>query len=408
MRAASGGWAAPWYKRGMPSVSSASPRPTPRVAVLIESSNAYGRGLLSGIQRHVREHEPWTIFLPEHGRGLPPLESLARWQGDGVIARIETDAIATALDRLRRRQPLAIVDVSAARLLDGVPYVETDDSAIARLAAEHFIERDFRHLAYLGDDRFRWSHNRRDAFVAAAGHGRTVAVYEPPRRGRSAAADDDAIEAWLVSLPKPVGLLACYDIRGRQALDACRRAGLAVPDEVAVLGVDDDELLCGLSSPPLSSVIPDSSGAGRLAAELLDAVFRGERLEHDEWLLPPVGIATRQSTDVLAIDDELVVAAVRFIREHACGGIKVADVVRGLDVSRRVLESRFTRRVGHTPHEEIARVQFRRVEQLLAETDLALATIASRTGFRHTEYLTVAFTRRHGVSPSRWRRDRRG
>ena len=392
----------------MPSPAPSTPRRSPRVAVLIEASNAYGRGLLSGIHRHVREHDPWTIFLQEHGRGTPPLESFSRWQGEGVIARIETDAIATALDRLRRRKPLAIVDVSAARLLDGVPYVETDDAAIARLAADHFIERDFRHIAYLGDDRFRWSHNRRDAFVAAAGQGRTVAVYEPPRRGRAGSADDDAIEAWLVSLPKPVGLLACYDIRGRQALDACRRAGLAVPDEVAVLGVDDDELLCGLASPPLSSVIPDSSGAGRLAAELLESLLRGERLERDEWLLPPVGIATRQSTDVLAIEDELVVAAVRFIREHVCEGIKVADVVRGLGTGRRALESRFTRRVGHTPHEEIARVQFRRVEQFLAETDLPLAAIAARTGFKHTEYLTVSFTRRHGVSPSRWRRDRRG
>jgi LacI family transcriptional regulator len=181
-----------------------------------------------------------------------------------------------------------------------------------------------------------------------------------------------------------------------------------VPDDVAVLGVDDDAVLCGLASPPLSSVIPDAPGAGRLAAELLEALLRGERLERHEWLLPPVGIATRQSTDALAINDELVVAAVRHIREHACEGIKVADLAGALGAGRRTLESRFTRRVGHTPHEEIARVQFRRVEQLLAETDLPLATIAARAGFRHTEYMTVAFTRRHGVSPSRWRRARRG
>lgn len=211
-----------------------------------------------------------------------------------------------------------------------------------------------------------------------------------------------------MSLPKPVGLFACYDIRGRQALDACRRAGLSVPDDVAVLGVDDDAVLGGLSSPPLSSVIPDARGAGRLAAELLEALLRGEPLERDEWLLPPVGIAMRQSTDVLAIDDAVVVAAVRYIREHACDGIKVADVLKAVGSGRRGLESRFTRRVGHTPHEEIARLQFRRVEQLLAETDLPLATIAARAGFRHTEYMTVAFTRRHGVSPSRWRRSRRG
>ena len=392
----------------MPHARTDTRRRPPRVAVLIEASNAYGRGLLEGIHRYLREHDPWTILLPEHGRGLPPLEMLARWKGDGVIARIETEAIARALGRLRRRHSLAIVDVSAARLLADVPYVETDDAAIARIAVDHFFERDFRHLAFLGDERFRWSGNRCDAFVASAGAGKTVAVYEPPRRGRSAAADDEAVEEWLVSLPKPVGLLACYDIRGRQALEACRRAGLSVPDEVAVLGVDDDAVLCGLSSPPLSSVIPDAIGAGRVAAELLEALMRGERLDRDEWLLPPVGIAMRQSTDVLAIDDEIVTAAMRYIREHACTGIRVADLVQAVGVRRRVLERRFTLRVGHTPHEEIARVQFRRVEQLLAETDLPLATIAARAGFRHPEYMTVAFTRRHGTSPSRWRRARRG
>ncbi len=389
----------------MPASRRAAPRPSPRVALLIEASNAYGRGLLAGIHRHLQEQEPWTIFLPEHGLGMPPLEMLKGWRGEGVIARVETPAIAAAIKKIQRGGPLAVVDVSAARLLPGVPYVETDDVAIARLAAEHFIERDFRHLAFLGDDRFRWSGNRRDAFAAAA-RGRSISVYEPRGRARDEAAEDAAIEAWLVTLPKPVGLFACYDVRGRQAVEACRRAGLAVPDEVAVLGVDDDAVLCGLTSPPLSSVIPDAISAGRLAAELLGALFRGERLDHDEWLLPPLGIATRQSTDVLAIDDELVATAVRQIRERACTGIKVADLVRSLGVSRRVLERRFLRRLGHTPHDEIARVRFRRVEQLLTGTDLPLTTIAARAGFRHPETMTVAFTRRHGLPPSRWRQAR--
>ena len=387
----------------MPSRAPSTPRRSPRVAVLIEASNAYGRGLLSGIHSHVREHDPWTILLQEHGRGTPPLGSLTRWTGDGVIARIETEAVARALDTLRRRQKLAIVDVSAGRLLTGVPYVETDDDAIARLAAEHFVERDFRHFAFLGDGRFRWSDNRGAAFTAAlAARGRSVAVLDrsTARRG----GDDDAlIERWLAGLPKPLALFACYDIRGRQALDACRRAGIAVPDEVAVLGVDDDELLCSLSDPPLSSVVPDSRGAGRLAAALLERMMHGEPPEAEEWLLRPLGIATRQSSDVLAIDDQLVVAAVRLVRDRACTGIKVQDVVRELGTSRRILESRFAAHVGHTTHEEIVRQQFRRVEQLLAETDLPLTKIAERCGFRHAEYMTVAFGRRHGMPPSRWR-----
>jgi LacI family transcriptional regulator len=383
-------------------------RPNRRVAVVIEASNAYARGLLAGIHRHVREHDPWTVFLPEHGRGAPPLESLTRWHGDGVIARIETRATAKALETLRRKLGIPVIDVSAARLIPDLPYVETDDAAIATVAADHFFERDFRHFAFLGDDRFQWSENRCRAFVeAVAGKGHDVAVYSHHRRKMAPADDDAAVESWLAGLPKPVALLACYDIRGLQAIDACRRAGIAVPDEVAVLGVDDDDVLCGLASPPLSSVIPDAIGAGRRAAELLEQLMQGKPLEGSEWLLPPLGIATRQSTDVLAIDDPLVVAAVRQIRDHACDGIKVTDVVRSLKTTRRALENRFTKRVGHTPHEEIARVQFRRVEQLLRETELSLAAIASRAGFKHTEYMTVAFTKRHGMPPSRWRQERR-
>ena len=375
-----------------------------RVAVVIEASNAYARGLLAGIHAHIREHEPWTVFLPEHGRGKPPLESLARWHGDGVIARIETPAIARVVGTLKRSQRLQVVDVSAARLVKGVPYVETDDAAIAAAAVEHFFERDFRHVAFLGDRRFQWSANRRDAFVeAATAKGMAVDVF---RHGRGDD-DDAAVETWLAGLAKPVAVFCCYDIRGRQALDACRRAGISVPDQVAILGVDDDELLCALSSPPLSSVIPDAVGAGRLAADLLDRLMRGETLDRDEWLLPPVGISMRQSTDVLAIDDELVVAAVRYIRDHACRGLRVAGLLKAMGMTRRELETRFTRRVGHTPHEEILRVQFRRVEQLLRETDLPLAKIAARTGFRHAEYMTVAFNRRHGQPPSAWRKQHR-
>ena len=281
------------------------PRPNRRVAVVIEASNAYARGLLAGIHRHVREHEPWTVFLPEHGRGTPPLEALSKWGGDGVIARIETEATAKAVAKLRRKLGIPVIDVSAARLVADLPYVETDDTAIAALAADHFLERDFRHFAFLGDDRFQWSDNRCRGFVeAVAANGYRVAVFSSRGRRTMAPADDDAaVEAWLAGLPKPVALLACYDIRGRQAIDACRRTGIAVPDEVAVLGVDDDDVLCGLASPPLSSVIPDAIGAGRRAAELLEQLMRGESLERSEWLLPPLGIAVRQSTEVLAIDE---------------------------------------------------------------------------------------------------------
>jgi len=378
----------------------------PRVAVLIEASNAYARGLLKGIHRYVQEEGDWTIFLPEHGRGDPPLDALSRWAGDGAIVRIETPPIARAVEALRTALGIPVIDVSAAGLVPELACVETDDAAIGGLAARHFLDRDFQHFAYLGDPRFRWSENRRRAFVdaiAAAGHG--VDVYAGPEA--AAEREDEAIEAWLVSLPKPLAVFTCYDIRGRQAIDACRRAGLAVPDAVAVLGVDDDELLCGLSSVPLSSVIPDAAGAGWQAAALLSRLMRGENVEQRLWLLPPLGISARQSTDTMWVDDAVVMKALRFIRAQACRGIKVADVAKEAGVTRRVLEAKFLKYVRHSVHEGIVRVQFRRIEELLKSTELPLAAIAARTGFKHAEYLSVAFARRYRKPPSRWRAENR-
>lgn len=378
----------------------------PRVAVMIEASNAYARGLLKGIHRYVQEEGNWTIFLPEHGRGDPPLEALARWEGDGAIVRIETPAIARAVEALRAAQGIPVIDVSAAGLVPDLACVETDDEAIGRVAARHFLDRDFQHFAYLGDQRFRWSENRRRAFVEAiesAGH--RVHVSAAP--DAAAERDNEAIEAWLVSLPKPLAVFTAYDIRGRQAIDACRRAGLAVPDAVAVLGVDDDELLCSLSSVPLSSVIPDAAGAGWQAASLLGSLMAGQDLERRLWLLPPLGISARQSTDTMRVDDPVVMTALRFIRAQACLGIKVADVAKEAGVTRRVLESKFLKYVRHSVHEAIARVQFRRIEELLKSTELPLAAIAARTGFKHAEYLSVAFARRYRKPPSRWRAENR-
>jgi LacI family transcriptional regulator len=374
-------------------------RSRPKVALLIETSNAYARGLLHGVVSYIREHEPWSFYLMEQGRGDDPPSWLAHWDGDGIIARIESKRIAKAVVDSK----LPTVDVSAGRYVPAIPWVETDDRAIAHLAANHFLERGFRHFAYCADTRFHWSRWRGNHFsklLEAAGH--QCQTFEPPSRqsDRQVA----AIEAWLIRLPRPVGVFACYDIRGQQVLDACRNAGLAVPDEVAVLGVDNDELLCELASPHLSSVIPDTHRTGYEAAALLARMMKGERLAL-EVRIAPIGVHRRQSTDVLATDDPQVVHAVQFIREHACEPINVNDVLRAVPLSRKVLETRFKTILNHTLHDEIIRVRIDRAKQLLANTDLALADIASRTGFEHAEYLSVAFKRETGLTPAVYRMD---
>ena len=376
-----------------------------KVALLIETSNSYARGLLRGIVSYIREHGPWSLYLSEHNRGDKPPRWLAHWKGQGIIARVENAAIADAL----RQVSAPIVDVSAARLIPSLPWFETDDGAIAHLAADHLLERGFRYFAYAGDARFNWSKWRSEHFqncIRAAGH--RCFTYRPTK---GFTLDDegqvDDLARWIRDLPKPVGVMACYDLRGQQVLDACRRIGVAVPDEAAVIGVDNDDLLCELSHPPLTSVIPNTHRTGYEAARLLDEMISGKKVRGETHLIPPLGIATRQSTDVLAIEDRNVARAVHFIRQHACDGIKVTDVLKAVPHSRTLLEGRFKKLLGRTPHEEILRVRLNRVKQLLVETDMALEQIAERSGFPHVEYLSVAFRREEGMPPSRFRAQNR-
>lgn len=377
------------------------------VALLIETSNAYSRGVLDGIIDYVRQHEAWSIYLPEQERGARPPSWLSRWRGDGIVARIETDEIARAVLRTK----LPAVDVSAARHVPDIPWVETDDEAITKMAADHLIERGFRNLAYCGDPGFNWSVWRQQQFERIVHEsGCQCHVHESIARTDPSYSWDRekrGLAKWLQRLPRPVGILACYDIKAQQLLDVCRELDIAVPEEVAVLGVDNDRLVCDLATPPLSSVICNTHRTGYEAASLLDRMMAGEAIGAESVLLKPLGIETRQSTDILAIDDPDVAAAVRFIRENAWSGINVGHVLREVPLSRRVLENRFRKILGRTPHEEITRLRIDRVKQLLTETDLPLAEISSRTGFQHDEYMSVAFKKAVGMPPSKYRQAER-
>ncbi len=371
-----------------------------RVALIVETSNSYARGLLEGVTDYIREHHPWSVYLPEQRRGDAPPEWLRNWDGDGIIARIENPQVASCVAAAN----LPTIDVSAARLIPRLPWVETDDVGIAELGYQHLAERGFRHFAFCGDPKFNWSCWRRDAFVRlveTAGH--VCHVFEPGSHGTNWDEQQRALAAWVDGLPRPTGVLAAYDIMAQRILDACRGNNIAVPEEIAVVGVDNDEVLCQLADPPLSSVVPDTRGAGYEAAALLDRAMGGQTLEATGTLLKPRGVVTRQSTDVLAIPDPDVADALRFIREHADGGIDVGDVLAQSRVSRRVLEARFRKILGRTPHDELLRVRMARVKVLLVQTDLTVAQIAERTGYEHIEYLSAQFRRVVGVTPTGYR-----
>jgi LacI family transcriptional regulator len=379
----------------------------PHVALIVETSTAYGRAILSGISQYVREYGPWTVYIEQRSLQDPAPPWLERWKGDGIIARASTPKSARKL--LKSGVPTIDLNDQVRGL--GLPQIHSDHSAIARLAAEHLIDRGFRHFAYFGFPVFEWSVRRQEAFTAhvrASGHR----VHEglPVRRvswsHQQASWEDeiDGVARWVKSLPKPLGIMAGNDIRGIQMLDACRRAGVAVPEEVAVVGVDNEELVCLLAYPPLSSVIPNAFRVGYEAAGLLDAMMKGKPVNEMLRSIPPLGIATRQSSDVTAIANPCVANAMRFIREHACQGIGVDDVLEHLAVSRSMLQRLFRKEMGVTILDAISAVRMQRVKQLLAETDLSLVEIADRAGFCYVEYLSASFRRQTGQTTSSYRR----
>lgn len=373
---------------------------TRHVALLVETSNAYARGLLVGVRKYVTANPDWSLYLAEHSRQETDFSWLEGWQGDGVLARIENAETA----RFIRRLGLPAVDLSAARFAPELPGVETDDDTIARWAVEHFAERGLRSFAFCGDERFRWSVKREAWFsehVRERGGEASMFAMKP---SGTRVVDRQRLADWLRSLPKPVGVLACYDIAGQEVLEACKLADLPVPDAVAVIGVDNDELIGTLTSPPLSSIQPDTTRTGYLAAELLDQLMAGQSLEPGLRLIEPLRVVTRQSSDLFSVDDPQVSEALRFIRDRANQNVQVAGVLRHVGLSRRALDMRFTQLIGRTVHGEIIRVRMARVADLLSSTDWTLPQIAERLDFSHWEYMSVAFKRYMGKSPSDYRR----
>ena len=374
-----------------------------RVALLIETSNRYGRDLLYGVRDWMQAKDRWVIRFTEQARLAPLPGWLAQWEGDGIIARVDSPEIAAAL----RRTGLPVVDVSAERFASEFPRVSVNNAAVSRLAAEHLLAKGFRHFAFCGDPQFLWARQRGEEFrrvLRSAGHD--CAFSEEKRTGARPPGSDAAIRLmadWLETLPRPLGVFACYDGKAQQVLEACQLRDWAVPDDIAVLGVDNDEVLCDLCTPPLSSVQPNARRTGFEAAAMLARMMHGERLTSQTRFVDPVRVVERQSTDSVCIDDARVAQALRFIREHVGERIDVSDVLRAVPMSRTLLELKFKAALGHSPHREIVRQRIARARHLLLESEVSIAVVAELAGFDNASYLSVAFRRETGESPYAFR-----
>ncbi|QEF98303.1 Xylose operon regulatory protein [Stieleria maiorica] len=382
-----------------------------KVALLIESSRSYGRRLLRGISLYSRTRGSWSLLHQEMTMGDSVPDWILRADVSGVIARVDTHNIGPL-----KKLGLPIVDVLCSRSNLGIPQVETDDHAVARLAFDHLYERGFRRFAYCGYRGAHYSQARLHHFRSCVEeHGCPLTVYETEGdRGKSLSEaelpgvlDSDPLTQWLLTLQRPTGLMACHDIRGQQVLNVCRQLSIAIPDDIGVIGVDDDDTVCPLSDPTLTSVRPDADAVGYCAAETLDAMMTHGASPPSVQHVSPIEVVQRHSTQVFAVEDPELSRVCRFIRENACHGIDVAALVRFSNLSRRQLERRFRKHLGRTPREEINAVQIRRLKQLLDETELPLEQIAPLAGYNHTESMSVTFKRETGQTPGAYRRQQR-
>jgi LacI family transcriptional regulator len=375
--------------------------------LIIETSLGSGRNILRGVARYVREHEPWSLYHEPHGleASIPPW--IHRWKGDGIIARIQTRRMAQEL----AASGIPVVDVLGVIPDLPFPLVHVDNPAIARLAAEHLLERGFRQFGFFGIDE-NWSDQRYAGFSAAVERmQREVPIYRLPRDSsgrRSWERSENKLARWITALPKPAGVMVCSDQRGQQFLEACRRAQVSVPDEIAVVSVDNDEPLCEVCLPPLSSVEPGHASVGYEAAALLDSLLKGVAAPKKPVLLQPNETVTRLSTDVLSVADPAISAALRLIREQAHLRVPVDSIARGVGLSRSVLQRRFRALLNRSVHQEIVSARIKYARELLTKTNLTLAAVAERAGFgSHQEYLGAVLKKRIGKTPGQVRAEGR-
>lgn len=392
-------------------MKSAATQKIPRVALLIESSRTYGRGVLRGIARFAHVHGPWSFFTVErdlHG-GVPSM--LTKWKGDGIIARIENRQMAERLHKLG----CPVIDVLGQVTLPGVPSFDTDAEAVAQMAVNFFLKAGFQHFAYVGYPGLPFSDKRRAAFarfLQEQGHSVRVMPHAPAGAGpkhiqaieHEGISDEGTIARWLERQPRPLAVLACNDVRAQQVLNACREHGLRVPDQIAVMGVDNDDVLCALCEPPLSSIEPDAERLGYEAAELLASMMKGRCAVRPTTQIPPARLIERVSTDIVAIEDPITVQAVRFIRDNIGRGIAVKDVMAHVGRSRTDLEQRFRRSLKCSIRAEILRCRLDRVCALLRQTKLGLNEIAQHSGFSSAAHVCRLFQQRYHLSPTEFRK----
>jgi LacI family transcriptional regulator len=375
-----------------------------RVALLLDQDLGFRRDIQSGVHRYASEKANW-VLRP----AMPTMESFSRirdWKPQGIICHLLPPELARALAGLGC--PIVTTTTSVEGL--NLPLVQNDHESIGRLAAEYFLDQGYQNFGFYGGARTAFTQGREVGFSArlleqgltASAYFEDLSLDQPFDQGWRIGGQK--VQEWLQRLPKPVAILAGQDISARVLADTCFELSVRVPDEVAIMGVDNDETECAAARPPLSSIEVCGMRVGFLSAQMLDQLMQGILPENKTILVPPVRIVVRQSTDVLAIGDSTVAEALQLIREKLSADIGVAQLAKALGVSRRVLELKFNKSLGRTVLQEIRRVRVEKAKELLSRTNLDMEEVARRAGFSGARRLAVVFGEFAGIAPSIYRR----
>lgn len=376
------------------------------VLLLVETSRAFGRGLIQGVSRYILEYGDWNVHIED--RGL--LESapfwLNSWSCDGIISRTSSFKIEKAL----RKSKASVVELMG-NGEDIKAEIRNDEDAVAAAVYDHFERSGFQEFGFFAIGNAWWSTLRQEAFTRIiAENGKILHVFSGAGAGKRVFYPvwepryDAATLRWLRRLPKPIAIWAVSDFLAVRLLDAARRLGFAVPEEIAILGTTNDPILCSVLTPSLSSVDLNSFRIGYLAAERLDAKMRGDPVPDAPILVCPNGVVARQSSDVVSVDDAKVAAALSYIREYACSKLSVDGVAETVHLSRSTLQRKFRQCVGRTVAQEILRIRMDHAKRLLLQTDFSLSAIARKIGFATTDYFVQAFRRENGLTPRQYQR----
>jgi len=375
---------------------------TPRIILYLDIARGFGRDMLSGIARYSTLNGPWTFYrkAPAYLRSGPDinLQEIKEWNPDGIICSI---AHAQELESLK----IPIIGYDPGTYDGPIPCVVADHPETGRRAARHLLDLGHRNFAFCGFNSLNWSQVRCQAFCAEIEKaGASVNLYNGPNKTTSWSKEEPLIKAWIQSLPKPIGLFCVNDDRAASIIETCRALEFGMPEDISILGADDDEYICDLENPPLTSVRVSSDQAGYEAAGLLHQMIQGtEKMEGQRIIAHASGITARQSTDILMVQNTEVRKALRFIRENINQPIRVTDVVDATALTHRALNDQFHKELGTSIGKQLTRARIDYIIRLLTDTDMQIQEIANTVGYDDDRHFSRFFKRATGLTPQAYR-----